>query len=254
MILLIKLILAHLIGDFGLQFKGWVEHKREYGLRSGYLYVHVAIHALVTLLLLWTEISKDLFYLWIPLVILITHFIIDGGKLVLRKNTDSQSFERNTFYEQILFFADQSFHLLVIFGIWFWIDKEASVLISMLFTQHNLLLLLCIFMLTQPAAIIIKILIAGWLPENESKEKKTLANAGKLIGILERLFVFGFVVSGNWSGIGFLLAAKSVFRFGDLKEKEGIKLTEYILIGTLLSFGLSMLVSLLFMKLQGFVE
>jgi hypothetical protein len=54
---------------------------------------------------------------------------------------------------------------------------------------------------------------------------------------LERLFVFLFVVTGHWEGIGFLLAAKSVFRFGDLKESKDRKLTEYILIGTLLSFG-----------------
>jgi hypothetical protein len=251
MTVLLKLILAHLVGDFGLQFKKWVDHKHEYGMRSVYLYVHVVIHALVTLLLLWPEISKDPMYLWIPMIILITHFIIDAVKLMLWKNTVQQSYEQNTKYEQVLFFTDQFFHLLVIFGIWFWIDEESFGLITMLFKQQNLVLLLCLFMLTQPSAIIIKMLIAGWLPENESKEKKTLANAGKLIGILERLFVFGFVVSGNWSGIGFLLAAKSVFRFGDLKEKEGIKLTEYILIGTLLSFGLAMLVSLLYLKLIG---
>lgn len=251
MIILIKLILAHLIGDFSLQFKKWVDHKRNHGLKSVYLYLHVVIHAIVTLLLLWPDIRKDPLYLWIPMIILITHYLIDAVKLMLRNNANEQSFEQHTKHEQVLFFTDQFFHLLVIFGIWFWVDKEAFSLVSMLFTQHNLLLLLCLFMLTQPSAIIIKMLIAGWLPENESKEKKTLANAGKLIGILERLFVFGFVVSGNWSGIGFLLAAKSVFRFGDLKEKEGIKFTEYILIGTLLSFGLAMLVSLLYQKLYG---
>jgi hypothetical protein len=36
-----------------------------------------------------------------------------------------------------------------------------------------------------------------------------------------------------------LLAAKSIFRFGDLKEARERKLTEYILIGTLLSFGIA---------------
>ncbi|MFV0501856.1 MAG: hypothetical protein ACK5MH_09735 [Bacteroidales bacterium] len=41
------------------------------------------------------------------------------------------------------------------------------------------------------------------------------------------------------SGIGFLLAAKSIFRFGDLKDSKDRKLTEYILIGTLLSFAVA---------------
>lgn len=38
--------------------------------------------------------------------------------------------------------------------------------------------------------------------------------------------------------VGFLLAAKSVFRFGDLRDDQDRKRTEYVLIGTLLSFGL----------------
>ncbi len=38
---------------------------------------------------------------------------------------------------------------------------------------------------------------------------------------------------------GFLIAAKSIFRFGDLSKAKDRKLTEYILIGTLLSFGIA---------------
>jgi hypothetical protein len=72
-----------------------------------------------------------------------------------------------------------------------------------------------------------------------------LQNAGNYIGILERLFVFCFIITGHFEAIGFLLAAKSIFRFGDLKEAKDRKLTEYVLIGTLLSFGIAMLVGLL---------
>ena len=81
------------------------------------------------------------------------------------------------------------------------------------------------------------------------EDKESLKNAGKYIGILERLFVFIFVISGNWVGIGFLLAAKSVFRFGDLKESNDRKLTEYILIGTLLSIGIAMAIGMGVLKL-----
>jgi hypothetical protein len=59
------------------------------------------------------------------------------------------------------------------------------------------------------------------------------------LGILERLFIFFFILLKYWEGIGFLLAAKSVFRFGDLSKSEDRSLTEYILIGTLLSFGMA---------------
>jgi hypothetical protein len=50
------------------------------------------------------------------------------------------------------------------------------------------------------------------------------------------------------------LAAKSIFRFGDLKESKDVKLTEYILIGTLLSFGLGILCAMVYNISQKFVE
>jgi len=58
-------------------------------------------------------------------------------------------------------------------------------------------------------------------------------------------------VTGHWEAIGFLIAAKSVFRFGDLKESKERKLTEYILIGTLLSFGIAMITGIIVVKLVG---
>ena len=46
---------------------------------------------------------------------------------------------------------------------------------------------------------------------------------------------------GQFAGIGFLVATKTIFRFGDLTSSKDRKLTEYILIGTLLSFGLAII-------------
>lgn len=68
--------------------------------------------------------------------------------------------------------------------------------------------------------------------------------------MIERLLVFIFIISGNFSAVGFLLTAKSVFRFGDLSKAKNMKLTEYVLIGTLLSFGIAILVGLLFNSLM----
>jgi hypothetical protein len=91
--------------------------------------------------------------------------------------------------------------------------------------------------------------ISQWNPVKNSEEDGSLSRAGRFIGILERLFVFVFVVSGQWQAIGFLIAAKSVFRFGDLKESKDRKLTEYILIGTLLSFGIAILTAIIYLTL-----
>ena len=51
------------------------------------------------------------------------------------------------------------------------------------------------------------------------------------------------VITDNIEGIGFLLAAKSIFRFGDLNKAREIKITEYVLLGTLASFTIALLVA-----------
>lgn len=76
---------------------------------------------------------------------------------------------------------------------------------------------------------------------------ESLKDAGMYIGILERILVFVFVILDHWEAVGFLITAKSVFRFGDLKESKERKLTEYILIGTLISFGIAILVGILYL-------
>lgn len=80
-------------------------------------------------------------------------------------------------------------------------------------------------------------LMHPWSKSLEKGDDHSLTNAGRYIGILERLLVLIFILVGRWEGVGFLIATKSVFRFGDLKESQDRKLTEYILIGTFLSFG-----------------
>lgn len=126
-----------------------------------------------------------------------------------------------------------------------------------MFNERNLLFFTVVYALTQPTSIVVKFLISRWTPSEVAsaseifESSESLENAGKYIGIMERLFVFGFVVSGNWQAIGFLLAAKSVFRFGNLKESKERKLTEYVLIGTLLSFGLAMLAGVIYTYMRG---
>lgn len=102
-------------------------------------------------------------------------------------------------------------------------------------------------LLTTPAAIFIRVIIAKWIPNQQSLtniETTSLQDAGKFIGIIERLLIYLFVCTHHFEAVGFLLAAKSIFRFGDLKEAHDIKLTEYVLIGTLLSFGVALIVAL----------
>jgi hypothetical protein len=71
-----------------------------------------------------------------------------------------------------------------------------------------------------------------------------LRDGGYWIGVLERALIYLFVLIGEPAGIGFLAAAKSIFRIGEVKELDQRKLAEYILIGTLASFTVATLIGL----------
>jgi hypothetical protein len=75
--------------------------------------------------------------------------------------------------------------------------------------------------------------------------KRGFADGGKVIGWLERFLIYLFVLSGQLAGVGFLVAAKSVFRFGELKEHHNRLEAEYITIGTLMSFSWGQAASLI---------
>lgn len=64
---------------------------------------------------------------------------------------------------------------------------------------------------------------------------ESLPGAGRVIGLLERGLIFAFVLLGQPEGVGLLIAAKSILRFGAVRDDRA--LSEYVIIGTLASFG-----------------
>jgi len=227
-LLALKLILAHFIGDFVLQPGHWVEDKLEKKAKSKYLYFHIGVHLLALLIILQFQ------YVGAIAFIFITHFLFDLGKLYL---TNPKNY-------RWLFVADQILHLLVLGGVVYWI-APFPLDFTELCTESTLLFITFLVFVTYVSGIIMRMLLAPYIDEvaksDEPGEGGSLKNAGTYIGMLERLFVFGFILMQQWAAIGLLIAAKSVFRFGDLNKSKNRKLTEYVLIGTLLSFGLAIL-------------
>lgn len=226
MILFIKLLLAHLLGDFLFQPKAWVLQKEAKKLKAWQLYVHTAIHGLLTLLFLWNW-SHWLIALWV----MGFHFLIDVIKLYFQKESNK------TFW----FLTDQGLHitsLLIIASSWSHFNLE-------IFNENIWIYLCAIIFLTTVMPIVMRVLLQKWSDNIDLPGNNSLNNAGKYIGILERLLVFVFIIVGHWEAVGFLITAKSVFRFSDLKESKDRKLTEYILIGTLLSFGIAIITALI---------
>ncbi len=143
-------------------------------------------------------------------------------------------------------------HLLVLAAILYWVEPF-QIPFSDLFQEKHLLLITFLVCVTYVSGIIMRMLLAPYIDEvaksDEPGEGGSLKNAGTYIGMLERLFVFGFILMQQWAAIGLLIAAKSVFRFGDLNKGKNRKLTEYVLIGTLLSFGLAILSGMFYLYL-----
>ncbi len=229
MMIFTKLLLAHLIGDFLLQPTRWVVHKEANKVRSKYLYIHVLLHFVLTMILLW-----DLQYWKLALIISVSHYFIDLAKLYATPLFKLRS---------IPFFIDQFLHLTVLFFVAYrgdWLKQ-----LTIFFQELDWPLVTAIVFVTFPAAIIMGKLLEA-MGDKIELDHKSLPNAGKYIGIIERLFVLMFIILGRWEAIGLLIGAKSVFRFNDLKQSNNRKLTEYILIGTLLSFGLAVLTGIIY--------
>lgn len=96
-----------------------------------------------------------------------------------------------------------------------------------------------------------KALTARWRNEihTQNSDRDSLASAGFWIGVLERFLIVTFILIHEYSAIGLLIAAKSLLRFGDKDEVHPRKQSEYILIGTLLSFCFALFSTLIGLKL-----
>jgi hypothetical protein len=98
-----------------------------------------------------------------------------------------------------------------------------------------------LLLVTLGAGQIIKRAMSTW--SNDPDLRGGLINAGTIIGNLERILVFLFLIFGLYTGVGFLIASKSILRFSSTREDR--KMAEYVLIGTLWSFTLAVIISLI---------
>lgn len=239
--LALKLLVAHIVGDFVLQPTKWVEQRPNNPLTYKYLYYHVGVHFLLLLLICFNQITD----VWLGvLIITASHLVIDTVKIYLEKNSKIN--------KMTIFLVDQLLHYLFIavaVNIYF----PYKINFSLLFSNKALIILIAIFIIVFVAPIFLRLFFTRWnktmanmnqTPE-ENLKTESLHDAGKYIGILERILIVVFINTGFPEGIGYLLAAKSIFRFGDLSNSKEKKLTEYILIGTFMSFAIAIVVGFL---------
>jgi Protein of unknown function (DUF3307) len=234
--LLICLVFAHLFADFLTQTDRDVANKHNVLI--------LAKHGAVTALLsyaacgIWTD--------WrIPLLIFVSHTIIDFCKTSWGRGGVGS------------FLIDQAAHAAAILLLAFWLVSllpEGQLFWPRVLGTNYLRAL--VFLSGVVAAVrfgsfLIAMAVQPLLAQIETKEHASgyaipcrgLTSGGHIIGQLERLLIFLFVMVDYPEGIGFLLAAKSVLRFGEVKNPEQRMEAEYIIIGTLMSFGLGIIVA-----------
>ncbi|NQX78341.1 DUF3307 domain-containing protein [Gilvibacter sp.] len=226
----VQLLLAHVLTDFVFQTKAAVVHKQAKKAKSWFLYLHALLAGILTYLLLqqWTSFS-------VPIVVTVTHFFIDLWKL--NKKEDNLR----------VFLLDQMFHLLVLVAAWWYLNPAATSfpeLLSELSTNTSFLAVLAAYLIVIfPVGFIIGKATKRWQEEIAADEAlNSLESAGRVIGIFERILILTLILTDNFGAIGFLIGAKSILRFGDSKSGNTRKQTEYVLIGTLMSFALSIIV------------
>lgn len=235
---LIPLLTAHFLADFILQTDEDVKKKQ-----SPFVFgKHIVLVTLLSFLLVgdWNN------YL-IPLVILITHSIIDMLKKSIKKDT------------LLIFSVDQAAHYLVILLISFYIQNKVFQETSKMFWYNSfgdtyiklLVIAIAMIVITKFSSILISYIIRPFQvkifkSENNNKDE---IKTGRIIGYLERIIILVLFLAELPAVVGFLITAKSILRYAEIKNERDKVMVEYVLIGTLLSFSIGISIAFITSKI-----
>lgn len=211
----LALVVAHLVADYPLQNKWIVANKK----RPEAMAAHIGVVFLLTLLALRGEIAP-------ALAITVIHLGIDLIKTHMAPD------------RLWTYLADQLAHFATIAAVlWYWPDLATLWPDATIWAQYLLAigagLILCVHAGGPAVGLLMK--------DFDAIQQQGLPEAGRMIGLLERALIYLMVLAGQPAGIGFLIAAKSVLRFDTAAKDQ--KASEYVIIGTLASFGWALLIS-----------
>lgn len=246
----IALLFAHTLADFVLQ-TDWIVRNKHNPLALG-------IHGLIVGL---TAAAATGTLHPALLVLALVHVGIDVGKLILSAQwKDSAGFGP--------FMIDQCLHVISLLALMLWLPdlwaeglwasgaiatgddggilgtgfwtEEVAVPVSQL--PAVMVLLTGLLLATRAGGFAVGLLMEPFAPHlGKGDASKSLPGAGRVIGYLERGLIFALVLFGQAQGVGLLIAAKSILRFGAVKDDR--RLSEYVIIGTLASFGWALIVA-----------
>ncbi len=225
-------LIAHLLGDFIFQPHVWSLKKKRKPVTMHHIW-----HVLVVFIFAYL-LSLDVHFWKFALFLTIVHFKTDVLKSYLQINTNLK--------DSLLFFLDQGIHLVVLVVISLMYSSYSGIQFLVDIPIKYLLIVAGFILCGKPSNILIKNIFDSFsisVPQpisiQREEENHDLPNAGKLIGIMERFLVFCLILVNQYSAVGLIIAAKSILRFKDNTKNE------YVLVGTLLSFGIAIMLGVL---------
>lgn len=241
--LFLRLLLAHLLADFMLQSDKICEGKTS-SVRSKRLLwqgLHGLLHTIMTFALLgcWEA-------WWIAVAVGVLHVVIDVVKVHTPCRDSLKVFAIDQLFHIVVlcFAAIVSINIADIPTTWWGLPLNGKLGLMV----DRIVIVIGYLLMIQPASIIISKILKKFevSPNNngDMQRQNSLEKAGRWIGYCERFIALSFILVGCYEAIGFLLAAKSIFRFGDLKESKETQMTEYVLLGTLLSMAIVVIVGI----------
>lgn len=245
--LFIVLFAAHILADFVFQTKWLLRRKKQFIGMS----LHIVIVGAATVVV-------SGIYDWRILVIIgVSHFVMDYIKTRFLPDT------------LMSFVIDQCAHIAVLIGIVYYMPtafQGSFWQLGDVYIVQNYITALTLILGAILAVRVGDIVIAkAMLPMEKQFELEVrsklevgrknkysgLANAPAMIGVLERFIIYLLILVGQPTGVGFLIAAKSILRFAGAKSDDHdnrraeYAASEMIIVGTLMSFGWAISVSIL---------
>lgn len=241
----LALLLAHLLGDFPLQWAWIAKNKCS---RAWPLACHGLIHFALawTCLLLFAD--QSFFSISNQIIVfsyVIWHLLIDKLKCATKAHPRISN-------HWLSFLADQFLHALtaaVAAAMLCRISIPAltgMVRISDAARTHLLETAVVYLAVIFGGGYLIRFVTSGLADNISSEPAGQMANAGMYVGWIERFLVITAIVMQSPFLVGLILTGKSIARFPEFKEP---RFAEYFLIGTLLSLSLSVLGGLLLHQL-----
>lgn len=229
------LLAAHLLADFYVQTDRMARRKRK---KAAWGLIHAGV-VLVVFLAVCFMLYRPGTAVLAALAVGGTHLIID----LVRAAWDRK--HAKPIQRLASFVTDQLLHGGVLAAVWLMARPFLCGLGLRLACSQTaraaVLILTLLIALCKPASILVRLTldaVAGGTQAADKPDAVPDANAGTVIGILERIITAVLILCGQYSAVGLVLTAKSVARFKQLEDRD---FAEKYLIGTLTSLALALI-------------